>query len=72
MKRILIAALLLAVLLILGVWLYWETEESNHHVLRLAGHIEATETDLGFKVPGKIAAIYFQEGDEVKAGNLKA
>jgi HlyD family secretion protein len=71
-KRILIAVLLLAGLLVLGVWLYWSTEKSNHGVLRLSGHIEATETDLGFKVPGKIAAIYFQEGQEVKAGDVVA
>jgi HlyD family secretion protein len=40
--------------------------------LRLSGHIEATQTDLGFKVPGKIAAIHFQEGDEIKAGQTVA
>jgi HlyD family secretion protein len=71
-KRILIAVLVLAGLLVLGVWLYWGTEKSDHGVLRLSGHIEATETDLGFKVPGKIAAIYFQEGQEVKAGEVVA
>jgi HlyD family secretion protein len=71
-KRILIAVLLLAVLIVLGVWLYWGSEKNNHHILRLSGHIEATETDLGFKIPGKIAAIYFQEGQEVKAGEVVA
>jgi HlyD family secretion protein len=71
-KRILIAVLVMAGLLVLGVWLYWGTEKSDHDVLRLSGHIEATETDLGFKVPGKIAAIYFQEGQEVKAGEVVA
>jgi HlyD family secretion protein len=71
-KRILIAVLVLAGLVVLGVWLYWGTETSDHDILRLSGHIEATETDLGFKVPGKIAAISFQEGDEVKAGEVVA
>ncbi len=40
--------------------------------LLLSGHIEATQTDLGFKVPGKIAVIHFQEGDEIKAGETVA
>jgi membrane fusion protein YbhG len=71
-KRILIVVLVLAVVLALGFWLYWGTEKSDHDVLHLSGHIEATETDLGFKVPGKITAIYFQEGDEIKAGQVVA
>jgi HlyD family secretion protein len=71
-KRILIAVLVLAALLALGFWLYRTTEKSDHDVLHLSGHIEATETDLGFKVPGKIAAIYFYEGQEVKAGQVVA
>jgi membrane fusion protein YbhG len=71
-KRILLAVLLLGILVALGVWFFWGNEKSNHHALRLAGHIEATETDLGFKVPGNIAAIYFQEGQEVKAGEVVA
>ncbi len=40
--------------------------------LRLTGHIEATETNLGFKVPGIIKAIHFQEGQEVRAGQVVA
>jgi HlyD family secretion protein len=71
-KRILLAVLLLGILVALGVWFFWGNEKNNHHVLRLSGHIEATETDLGFKVPGKIAAIYFQEGQEVKAREVVA
>jgi len=71
-KRILLAVLLIGSLAALGVWLYWGSEKTEPGVLRLAGHIEATETDLGFKVPGKIAAINFQEGQEVKAGEVVA
>jgi len=71
-KRILIILLVLGALVALGVWLYWENNQTEPGVLRLSGHIEATETDLGFKVPGKIAAIYFEEGQEVKAGEVVA
>ncbi len=72
MKRILLAVVLLGAVLALGYWFYWGAEKKIPGVLRLAGHIEATETDLGFKVPGKIAAINFEEGQEVKAGEVVA
>ncbi|MEJ2071057.1 MAG: efflux RND transporter periplasmic adaptor subunit [Syntrophobacterales bacterium] len=72
MKRIFLIVLVVGALVALGVWLYWENQQGDHNVLRLSGHIEATETDLGFKVPGKIAAIYFEEGQEVKAGEVVA
>ena len=72
MKRILLALLLLLAFLALGAWLYWSNKKNDRGVLRLSGHIEATETDLGFKVPGKIAAIHFEEGQEVKAGEVVA
>jgi len=71
-KRILLAALLLGSLAALGFWLYWGSDQKDPGVLRLSGHIEATETDLGFKVPGKITAIHFEEGQKVKAGDLVA
>jgi HlyD family secretion protein len=71
-KRIFLIALVLGAVVALGVWLYWENNQTETGVLRLSGHIEATETDLGFKVPGKIAAIYFEEGQEVKAGEVVA
>ncbi len=72
MKRLLLIVLLLGAVAALGVWLYWENNQTEPGILRLSGHIEATETDLGFKVPGKIAAIHFEEGEEVQAGEVVA
>lgn len=40
--------------------------------LRLAGHVETIETDLAFKVAGKVKKVYFEEGETVKAGQLVA
>ena len=72
MKRVLLAVLLVGSVAALAVWHFWGGEAKDRGVLRLFGHLEATETDLGFKVPGKIAAIYFEEGQEVKAGQVVA
>jgi len=72
-KRILLALVLLAGLGSLGYWLYTQDRiHKDKDRLRLSGHMEATETDLAFKVSGKILKIYFDEGDWVKAGQVVA
>jgi len=71
-KRIGIILALLVVTGVVSYWLFFRGGQGSENVLRLAGHIEATETDLSFKVPGKISVIHFQEGDWIKAGQLVA
>ena len=68
----LIIPLALLVLAVLAYLLFLRGKAADPDLLRLSGHIEATQTDLGFKVPGKIAVINFQEGDEIKAGQTAA
>jgi multidrug resistance efflux pump len=46
--------------------------KSQEKTLHLSGHIGVTVTDLAFMVPGKIATIKLQEGQEVKAGEVIA
>lgn len=73
MKRAII--LILAGALIaggLGYWLFFGGSQGAKDSLRLMGHIEATETNLGFKVPGKISAIHFEEGQVIKTGQVAA
>lgn len=55
-----------------GYWWFWWPTLDHKDRLRLMGHIEATETDLAFKVPGIITRINFQEGDFLKAGEVVA
>lgn len=62
----------LVVVAVLAYLLVFRGQPLNPDILRLSGHIEATETDLSFKVPGKIAVIHFEEGDEIKAGQTAA
>src|SRR5512141_3433203 len=47
----------------LASWLVWRGTRQPDNTLRLQGHMEATETDLAFKVAGIIQYIFFQEGD---------
>jgi HlyD family secretion protein len=72
MKKLIVLLLVLVTAGGLGYWYFWgPTGEQQGH-LRLMGHIEATETDLSFKVPGIIQNINFQEGDYFKAGQVVA
>jgi HlyD family secretion protein len=70
-RPVLIIPVVLAVAVLVYLLVFRE-KSASPDILRLSGHIEATQTDLGFKVPGKIAAINFQEGDEIKAGQTVA
>jgi HlyD family secretion protein len=71
-KALVILVLMVAAAGVAAYYLGWVNRAGPAHELRLAGHIEATETNLGFKVPGKISAIYFEEGQEIKAGQVVA
>jgi HlyD family secretion protein len=66
---------LVSILAVVGLsiyfWVRWENR-APENLLRLQGHMEATETDLSFKVPGLINYIFFQEGDWVNSGQTVA
>lgn len=53
-------------LLALALWLL--SHGRDEHGIEASGTIEATEADLGFAIPGRIAEIRVQEGDSVDAG----
>lgn len=72
MKKPVIIIVLVVVLGGLGYWLVGGGKPALKDQLRLSGHIEATETDLAFKVSGKIAAIHCDEGDWLKTGQKVA
>ncbi len=50
----------------------WPGQEKPENEIKLGGHIEATETDRAFQVPGRIDSITVEPGDEVKAGQVIA
>ena len=69
-----IPIILVAVLVVGGLayWLVWWKTRQPNNTLRLEGHLEATETDLSFKVSGLIQYIFFQEGDWVSMNQVVA
>lgn len=72
MKRILMITLILGLMSPAACGSLWPGHEQPENEIKLAGHINATETDLAFQVPGRIEAISVEAGEEVKAGQVVA
>jgi len=74
LTRRFVPIILAAVLVVGGLayWLVWWESRQPNNTLRLEGHMEATETDLAFKVSGIIQYIFFQEGDWVAMNQVVA
>ncbi|MHB1459586.1 MAG: HlyD family secretion protein, partial [Armatimonadota bacterium] len=70
-KRILIP-LVLVILIITVIILINRNREIDTGTLSASGVIEATETDIGSRVSGRIAKITVDEGDRVKKGQIIA
>jgi multidrug resistance efflux pump len=72
LKRIYLIIILLLAIGGLAAFFLWQEQPDQEDTFRLSGHIALKVTDLAFMVPGKIATINFQEGQEVKAGEVVA
>ena len=66
-KKFAVAAVLLAVLAIVGAYFVWGSP-GNSHQLTLYGNVDIREVNLGFRVAGRVAMLAADEGDTVHAG----
>ena len=55
-----------------AAYLYFSKEEdsSKSDIVRLYGNVEIRQVLLGFRVPGRLENIYFEEGENVKEGAM--
>ena len=65
------------VIVLLGVaagagWFYHKYYRGKETTLTLYGNVDIREVTLGFRVPGKLAKLAYDEGDNVKAGEVIA
>jgi HlyD family secretion protein len=65
------------VIVVLGValgsgWLYHNYHHGKQTALTLYGNVDIREVTLGFRVPGKLAKLAYDEGDKVKEGEVLA
>ncbi len=74
MKKIIPLLILAVLILVLGIYLYsrWKAQEPAAERLLISGNIEAHESEVGFKVQGRITELPVHEGQYVNAGDLLA
>ena len=71
-KRLIAGAGLLGLAILIAGWtLYGRNGHSNAEIV-LLGNVDVRQVDLAFKAPGRLAAVNFEEGDAVKAGDIVA
>jgi HlyD family secretion protein len=54
------------------VYLGYYRNRSNDHAIMTSGHVEVTEVDMSFRLPGHVSRLLVDEGDHVKQGTLLA
>jgi HlyD family secretion protein len=74
MKRLIPIAILLAAAIAAGVYFYprWTKKAAPTNELTLSGNIEAHESQVSFKVQGRVAELPIEEGQQVAQGALLA
>lgn len=74
MKRIIPIVILLAAAVAAGFYFYphFRTKPAPTNEITLSGNIEAHESQLSFKVPGRIIELPIEEGQQIKENDLIA
>lgn len=69
--RRLIALILMAALIGVVIWAYYNFERKQHsNDIILFGNVDVRQVDIGFRVNGRVISMPFQEGDVVQPGTL--
>lgn len=67
--RVIAAALIIAALV---PWAGCQTQETSHNAIRVSGNIEVVETQVSFRIAGRVMTRSVDEGDPVTAGQTIA
>jgi HlyD family secretion protein len=71
-KKIIPVLTVLLVIVGSAIWGYHTYRGENKTMLTLYGNVDIREVTLGFRVPGKLAKLLYDEGDKVTAGQVIA
>ncbi len=66
--KILVPVVVLVALAALALWWWNGRSHASDETLQASGTVEATEADLAFQVPGRVATVAVEEGDAVTPG----
>ncbi|WP_031431034.1 secretion protein HlyD [Methylomicrobium agile] len=72
MKKIILFVIVLLVIAGSASWIYRTFRGEDRTTPTLYGNVDIREVTLGFRVPGKLAKLLYDEGDKVKAGEVMA
>lgn len=73
MRRIVPIIAIIALLVALGTALYFLfRERPRSDLITLYGNVDVRQVDIGFRVPGRVETLYYEEGDFVAKGSLMA
>lgn len=70
-KIVILGALVVLVCVAIAITLYIRNRDGNG-VLTLYGNVDVRQVNIGFRVPGQVKQLFFEEGDCVKKGSLMA
>jgi HlyD family secretion protein len=70
-KRLIIVGIIVVIIMSVLLINHFCSKKDNG-ALNLSGNVEVTETNVGFKLPGRIVELAVDEGHQVKAGQLIA
>jgi HlyD family secretion protein len=71
-RRVGILVVILLAIAAIVVWQKYFQKKGDEGVLLLSGNMEVTETNVGFKLPGRVIELAVDEGADVKQGQLLA
>lgn len=70
-KRLLIAGIIILIIITIFLINHFRSKNDNN-ALNLSGNVEVTETNIGFKLPGRVIELAVDEGQQVRSGQLIA
>ena len=70
MKAMLVVLLIVVAVIAYFVWLHFQPKKLGAGFVSGNGRIEGVELSIAAKAPGRIRAMYFDEGDSVRAGQV--
>jgi len=71
-KKIIRFVIVLFIVVGSAIWGYHKYRGENKTTLTLYGNVDIREVTLGFRVPGKLSKLLYDEGDKVNAGDVMA
>lgn len=72
MKKVIIALVIVAIVLVGFATYRYFAEKRQSGPLVLYGNVDVRQVNIGFRVPGQVEDLLFEEGDVVKSGDLMA